>query len=346
MTLPAAATPPPRTWRDIPQDIAPSALSAEGRKRRGRRTARLIAWSALGLASLYGGYEVWTTLQENPTRLKAPVKATPVRAVSLRTDGVLDQAWVKQSLALPVGADLMELDLFALRQRLVSHPQVRDAVVTRRFPDTLAVVLQERSPVARIMVQFKDQKPAPFCVARDGVLFEGVNQRRDFLDTLPFLEGVKIRRQGRGLAPLEGMDTIADLLQAARTNAPFLYAKWRVINVAQLRTDGLVRVRTADIPEVIFGTRENFTRQLAFLDTVIDEVRARAIPAPLRSVNLAVGLSGNGIQVPVAFDEVPATEDLEPNPLPPSSQRPAPARSRDTVWQKPTRPAARRTTSL
>ncbi|MDX2186303.1 MAG: FtsQ-type POTRA domain-containing protein [Opitutaceae bacterium] len=346
MISPAATPAQPRSWRDIPQDIAPRALSAEGRKRRSWRTLRVVAWSLLGLASLAGGYEIYQTLQEDPSRLKAPVKATPVRAVSMRTDGVLDLAWVKEALALPPGADLMELDLFALRDRLVSHPQVRDAVVTRRFPDTVAVVLNERFPVARVMVQFKDAKPVPYCVARDGVLFEGVNQRKDFLDTLPYLEGVKIKRLAKGLAPLEGMDTVADLLQAARTNAPGLYSKWRVVNTAQLRADGILKIKTTDIPEVIFGTRDNFTRQLAFLDTVIDEVKARSISAPLKSVNLAVGLSANGIQVPVAFEEVPATEDLEPNPLPPASSQRNPVRARDTVWQKPLRPAARRTTAL
>jgi cell division protein FtsQ len=96
-----------------------------------------------------------------------------VRETVLITDGVLSQKWVAETLALPKGASLMALDLPALRDRLLAHGQIRVAVLTRSFPDTLVVTLQERTPVARILATDSSGLSKPLFVAKDGVVYEG-----------------------------------------------------------------------------------------------------------------------------------------------------------------------------
>lgn len=309
MNTPGSLPPQARTWRDIPQEIAPRAMSREGRKRVAFSTAKTVAVGILLAAAAWAAYEIYSTWETNPVKIKAPVKASPVKAVTFRTDGVLTRDWVMQRLALPKGADMMELDLFALRERLVAHPQIRNAIVSRRFPDTLVVIVEERNPVARVRVTFSDTAPADYCVARDGALFEGVNFRPEFLESLPYVEGVKVRKTARGLAPIDGMDTVTDLIVAARANIPTRYATWRSLVVTGLTTDGIIRVKSTEIPEIIFGTRDDFSKQIAQLDFVIDEIRLRSPQAPIKSINLAVGLSANGVQVPVAFDDPAPADD-------------------------------------
>lgn len=353
MSAPASLPPPARSWRDIPQSVAPVAMSREGRKRHRWYHVKL-GLSLAGLAlSLWGGYTVYEVWSDDPRSLKAPVKAAPVRAISVRTDGVLTQDWVKTRLALPKDADLMALDLFQLRERLVSHAQVRNAVVTRRFPDTVAVVIEERTPVARIRAQSVAGDTLTYCVARDGFVFEGVNQSEDLLATLPVIEGTNLRRVGRGYEPLDGMQSVSDLLQTAQTEAPHLYRDWKTVQLAQLRSDGLIRVKTGTIPDVVFGVRDDFLKQLAQLDLVIDQLKVKAPHLPVKTVNLAVGLSANGIQVPISFaeiQEVPAGEEPPPAPVvlpkaPSIGPRETPA-ARGTAYQNSPSIRFPRSTSL
>ena len=136
MSTLVTTNPPTRTWRDIQQSIAPKAMSSEGRKRLLIGTVKSVAaLLALGLGG-WGAYELFNIWERNPMAIKSPVKSEPVKTVEMRSDGVLDKAWVTRVLALPKNAGLMELDLHALQMRLMETGQVRNAVLTRKFPAT------------------------------------------------------------------------------------------------------------------------------------------------------------------------------------------------------------------
>lgn len=293
-TLPPAA----RSWRDIPQEIAPRAMSSEGRKRLTFGTLKLGAIVISIVATAWGAFEVWNTWQHEPTKLAAPVKSQPVKTITLRTDGVLDRAWAERTLALPRNVSLMELDLYSLRTRLLASGQARSAVLTRKFPDTLAVTLEERSPVVRVKAQIGDDAPREFLVARDGTVFVGAGFSPDLINSLPWLAGVKLVRAEAGFEPIAGLDKVADLLGATAANAPALYRDWRIISLQRFATDEEIVVQAGRVSEIVFGLREPFFSQIARLDLILDHTQAQT-EKPLRKVNLAVG----GAQVPVALDD-------------------------------------------
>ncbi len=291
--------PPTRTWRDIQQSIAPKAMSSEGRKRLQVATAKtVVVLFVLGLVGwgLFEGMQLW---DQNPMAIKSPVKSAPVKFVEVRSDGVLDQAWVTRTLALPKTAGLMELDLSALQTRLLESGQVRTAVLTRKFPETLVVMLEERSPVLRLRAQVGAAAAKDWLVARDGVIYEGVGYEVTLLGTLPYLADVSLKRvQGR-FPPIEGMDKVADLLSTAHANVPELYSGWQVVSLARFVLDGEIIVRSKDIKEITFGTRESdFFKQVAQLDLIVETGHVQA-DHPALSINLAVG----GSQVPVVFEK-------------------------------------------
>ncbi len=289
-----------RSWRDIPQQVKPRAMSNEGRRRLVFSALKTAGALALLGALGWGGVAVAQILREGPKKVPGQAEAAPIKDIVLVTDGALDRNWIVRTLALPKNATLMGLELYQLRSRLLVSGQVRTASLTRNFPATLTVNLSERLPVARLMAQMGGESPHPLLVARDGVVFDGVGYDSAATDALPWLDGVKLARQVGVILPVAGMETVADLLAKARLEAEHLYRTWQVVSLARLESDGEIEVKTQDVTRIVFGTREDFFPQLARLDLLLDTARAQSA-APLREVNLAIGA-----HVPVAFDGLTA----------------------------------------
>lgn len=338
------------TWREsIPQDAPPRPRGRTGRTRVVLDSLRHWVGVGLGVACLAGGYMGWRAWNENPAALAAPVPATPLREIVVRGDGVLDRAWVERTLRIPVGAGLMDLDLEALREKLLRGGQVRQAVITRRMPDVLVVTLEERSPVLRLRARDDEGRDNLLFVARDGFVFSGEGYDRPLMDSLPWLAGVRLTRdrEGLGFTPVHGMEIVSELLGTVRVSAPALSRQFQIVSLARYAADGVILVRTPEVAEIAFGLGEGFYPQIARLDYILDELRARGdgIAAPVRSINLAVG----GRQVPVAFalaDESEPTVSPTPAPAPrvepaaaPRSSPPAPATAPASAGRvAPTRP--------
>jgi hypothetical protein len=318
MSKTTTTTPFARTWQDISQSVNPRAMSKVSRQRRLVYTLKFAGMAGVLAVIVWGTIQIAETMGSSPNKLGLAESGPPLKDIALTTDGVLDHTWAERTLTLPKNATLMSLDLYALRTRLLANGQVKAAVLTRNFPSTLAVTIQERSPMARIQVQVGDAPPRAFLVARDGVVFDGKNYAPALLGTLPWLDGVKLVHAGDGFAPIDGMDTVADLLATARNQAEHLYRTFEVISLARLASDGELVVRSKDIPEITFNTRDDFFRQLARLDYVLDLARAQP-DKPLKSIDLA-----NGLQVPVTIDTEARLQNFTSAPAPGHSLLPLP----------------------
>ncbi len=288
-----------RSWRDIPQQVKPRTMGREGKKRLVLGVGHIVGVLLLVAVSAWGVYELVHLWGTNPARITSPTKGVPVRDFTVRTDGVLDKTWVQRTLDLPKSASLMELDLIKLKGRLEESRQVSKAVIERRFPDILVVTLQERTPVARIMAQIGDASPVVFVVARDGTVYSGFGYNVEMTDAFPFIDGVKLVREGAGFARIEGMDVVADLLGTAQVSAPVLYRSFRVVSLARFGLDRTLLVKSAEVEAITFGSsQDSFYKQLARLDYIIAETRRQNAPGQLKSVNLSIGDK----QVPISFE--------------------------------------------
>lgn len=290
------STPSARSWRDIPQEITPRAMSQVGRRRLTVRTARNLLIATTGVIVVVGGLMLWRALRQNPHRLAAVASSQPVEHIVVETDGVLSREWVEQTLDLRKDIGLMELDLYALRAKLLANRQVKSAVLKRQYPSTLLVTLEERSPVVRLKARAVGPELQDFLVAQDGTVYPGTGYEAEIVDRLPWLGGVRLVQLENGFEPLVGMARVADLLATARGNVPDVFDTWRVVSLERLSRDGNILIQSSTVPEIVFGTREDFYTQIARLDYILDETRRRSAP-PVRSINLAVGAA----QVPVAL---------------------------------------------
>jgi cell division protein FtsQ len=309
---------PGRSWRDIRQEVSAPAMSRRGRRR------QVFSWLKIGgLATLiataaWGVYVVVHEWETDRTALTTAVHSDPVRNIVLISDGVLTKEWASGMLALPKSATLMSLELPGLRDKLLVNGQVRVAVLTRSFPDTLVVTLQERSPVARVQASDGSGAPKQLFVARDGVVYDGLNYDKQMLAGLPWLDGIRLVRSGNGFEAIAGMEDVSTLLSTAQLQAPHLYREWLIVSLARLAERDEIVVKTQNIPEIIFSRKRDYFKQIAQLDYVID--RALLLPEPgLKSVNLS--LEG---QVPVQLTNPPSELASAPQPgfsLQPSAQR-------------------------
>lgn len=302
-----------RSWRTIRQDVASRAMSKRGRQR------QLLAWAKLGALavlvglSTWGVYSVVHAWESDRAALASAVKSEPVREIVVLTNGVLAREWVAQTLALPARTTLMALDLADLREKLMASGQVSVAVLTRNFPDTLVVNLQERTPVARLQVADGLGAPRPLLVAKDGVVYEGANYEKTLVAGLPWLAGFTLRRAaGGGYEPVPGMESVAELLTTAQMQAPHLYRDWLFVSLERLREHRELVVKSQEIPEIVFSAREDFFRQVAQLDYIIDQTKLQLSQPVLQSVNLALG------------PQVPVRLALSPDELAKQQQAAAP----------------------
>lgn len=278
--------PSARTWRSISQDLPPRAMSREGKWRLTMAALRVVGVAGVVAGVAWGAWEVARALQEDPQVMPTSAKTVAVKHLELRTDGVLGYDWLARTLALPKNASLMELDLQALRQTLLTSGQVHAASLTKSFPDTLKVLVAERSPVARVMAELHGEKTA-LLVARDGVVFEGVGYDSALLASLPWLDGVELKRREGRYEPVENMGIVAELLGRARLDAEHLYRTWQVVSLARLKTDGELIVRTKPGTTVVFGANTDFFQQIAKLDYHWDTLLQEATP-PLK-IDLSLG---------------------------------------------------------
>lgn len=289
-----------RSWRTIRQDVASRAMSKRGRQRQRLAWVKGAVLTALVGLSAWGVYETVHLWESDRAALATAVRTEPVREVVLMTNGVLDREWVVHTLALPTGTTLMALDLTALHRKLMASGQVSVAVLQRNFPDTLVVNLQERTPVARIQVA-DGLATRQLLVAKDGVVYDGANYEKSLIASLPWLAGFALRRAGEGgYEPIPEMDVVSNLLTTAQLQAPHLYRDWLFVSLERLAGQRELVVKAQDIPEIVFSAREDFFRQLAQLDYIIDATRQQLADPQLQSVNLALGP-----QVPVKLAVTP-----------------------------------------
>ena len=296
------------SWRDIPQEVKPTVMSPAGRRRLNRQLIRNVLIGVLAVVLVAGAFEIWRTVSRNPQRFASAAGSRPVEEITLETNGVLDLAWAEQTLALRRDVGLMELDLYAAKERLMATNQVRQAVLTRKFPATLVVQLDERAPVLRLRARQPGGQTGEFLVATDGEVFTGSGFDRDELARLPWLGGVGLTRAGNHFAAIDAIPRVADLLALARENVPDLYASWRVVSLERAAHDRQLIVQSAEIPEIIFSLESDFYGQLARLDLIIERNRARSL-RPVQSINLAVDAQ----QVPVSFRDGPLARQQPPS---------------------------------
>jgi len=117
---------------------------------------------------------------------------------------------------------------------------------------------------------------------------------------LPWLDGIRLVRQGTGFAPIEGMADVSALLTMAQIEAPHLYRNWLIVSLAKLTDRDEITIKAQDVEEIVFSRKLDPYKQIAQLDYVLSMAKQQRADASLLSIDLS--LPG---QVPVKFNRNP-----------------------------------------
>lgn len=280
------------TWKDIDQSVKPKAMSSASERRVWVGRAKLFGSVLFVGLVLAAALHFAPKLEGGSDLIAKAGESVPVATVDVQTDGSLDREYLVRVLDLPNDANLLSVDLDAMKQRLESIGQVERAVVTRRFPDALEVTVAERMPIMRLLVQRASGETMNLFVDGDGVVFEAERLDPVISRRLPFLYGVQLSKKDGQFSEVQGIGPLAELLSEARAIAPHLYSTWQIMSLE--KEDRLI-AKGRFVKEVIFDQNEDFRDQLAKLDYILDYHRGTG-SGPLKRIDLTLGE-----QVPVTL---------------------------------------------
>lgn len=277
-----------QSWRQLAGPRQSRVDSNLSWKRRKMRWIKIIG-VLLVCVLIAGGIRFQSKKQSARAASIASTKGV-IQRIELYTDGVLSEEWLSKTIRLRSGMSMMEVDIHALKEILEANAQIRSAAVERIFPSDLRIEINERKPVMRLMIAGANGSRNLRLVARDGVVYQGIDYSTKALKQLPFLQ--PHRHPDGSYFPLRGIESVAQLLDLVRVNQPDLFRTWQVISLehfsGNLDLPGqVIEVRSKHVPEIIFSATADYGLQLDRLVYLLNYLKERGNPS-LERIDLSL----------------------------------------------------------
>ncbi len=135
---------------------------------------------------IYAGDRLYRHLQHSPI--------FKVETVDITGNHTLTKSDLMYYLGLNKKPNLLGLPIEALYKKLIAHPWIKDATIHRNLPGTLSIHIDERVPVALIMID------RLYYVDQDGAVFAKIN--KDVGCDFPIFTGPRRSSQLSAYQPL------------------------------------------------------------------------------------------------------------------------------------------------
>lgn len=216
--------------------IARKDFARRQRSRRWRR-ARPFVIAVLTTALVGGG--VWLVYFSS---------VMTVSGVDVTGNSELSAARIEAAARVPRGDQLARVDLTAIQARVENVPAVKEADVSRSWPDTVTIAIVERVPVAAV-----DRGTGLQAVDDAGVLFNGYAERPK---SLPLIR----------TAPDIRSEALAE---AARVIAALPAAVANKVNFLDVRSVDRIELSLHDGRRVLWGSAEQSTQKAEVLAVLL-----------------------------------------------------------------------------
>ena len=169
---------------------------------RARRT-RLVSLSLLVVGgTALGLYLFWRAGEWTLDRFIYENPAFAIQRVEVQTDGVIAPEQLRRWTGVKPGANLIALDLAAVKRNLELVPAIDSVSIERVLPRTLKIRVTERVPVAQVNVPRADGANgiivSVFQLDADGVVMQPLDPRlctiplSQMNSRLPFITGLNV----------------------------------------------------------------------------------------------------------------------------------------------------------
>lgn len=235
------------------------------RRTRKKTTGNSAVFGLIRIAVLTGILWAGWSYLVRPVAVK--ISAHPiftVRAVIVDGASYLSRDDIIATAGIESGVNIFDVDLAEVSRVLNDRYAVEDFVVYRRLPDTVAIEVQERTPVALLSLDTlvgvdKNGEPLPHIGA-------------ELIDTLPIITGVKSTKALSDSTIKERIRAGISLLDRIHDDAPAVYGRVSEVDVSSISSLGINLVDNG--LQVIIGDRD-WSRKIPNLERIINEVTWR-----------------------------------------------------------------------
>jgi cell division protein FtsQ len=230
-----------------------------------------------------------------------------IRNIDVTSDGKLSRDAILKTADISEGANIFQVNLLQLQERLRSLPQVEESRVQRVLPNKLVISIQERRPVAWVVAS--DGVPPTFenafLVDRRGILLKPKGSAPEYAG-LPVILGVETSSLVAGQAL--DKEEVKAALQLLRDAAEILQTRLQIQSIDVSKEYCLI-VTDKQRSVLTFGT-DDLVLQLKRLERLMNYCEKNS--KELQTVNLLVQRN-----IPVTFVQPTALEpEAGPTPSP------------------------------
>jgi len=210
-----------------------------------------------------------------------------VRWVSVSNNNLLSKKEIVSLSGVRVGDSLLSADIETLRERIRSHPDVRDAVITRRIPGRLEIRVYERFPIAAVRSSSAAGGPGRGLNVRRRVVDEDgyvLSSRKEISNqALPYILGMR----SRAISPGERLsDSSVDkalwIIKSCRESE--LSKQLELVSVDVSDPENFI-IRSAQISEIRLGN-EDLGDRLDLLSRILMQRSSRPAEGPSTYLDL------------------------------------------------------------
>lgn len=276
-----------RRQRDYTLEAAvPTASGATPLRRRRPWWFRTILFTAACCAVWFGGAFLLAQARE---RWLYHLDELALKRIPVIRDGVLTDDEIRRIAGVSPGRNVLTIDLFQVRQRLLRYPRFADARVRLDFPDQLNLEIRERIPIARAVLPPAAGVEAYYLLDEDGHVilpFQPGRAPADIIESeasLPLLVGLHVEHFAAGSAVDDERVRSALKLLTWFDNSE-LAGQTEVVSLDVGQPGSLVAL-TSQGAQITFGL-EDFDRQLRDWRSV--QERANAMNKVIGTLDLSV----------------------------------------------------------
>ncbi|MDR0595640.1 MAG: FtsQ-type POTRA domain-containing protein [Puniceicoccales bacterium] len=183
--------------------------------------AKNFFYAVVFIVAIFGLY----SFEKNLTPKHSLQNHLPLRNIQFSSDGTVTTHWLAKALAIKKNILLSDIDIFALKKRLLEFSQIRDVCIEKQFPDALSIQMSERHPLLKFAIKNNGREELLFVDSKDGSIFRAACMPKSLILATPYAN-LKVEKSPQSplrMKKIEGIKAVEHLVNALHSEYPEIY---------------------------------------------------------------------------------------------------------------------------